>query len=307
MKKNVISTLIASLVIFLLGIIICSTALIYATATDVKLFSNQELSPAESYKIEIKNIDKDGTSALSTIDIRAEKADINILPTDGNSYIFFENPDASKTSAFIENGTLKITDTVPFYIMGLSFENGKMKFAGFRNVFTQGLYSGGEKSITVYLNNADVIKNIKITLSIGNVSVAGISVEELNVTSSFGNAVLSQVDISSTAKISLKKGNVNIKDCSYVFTDIFTSVGDIFVQTNGRKTNCEATVGDINIMYDKNIDDYDIRASLASGKIFLDGAAQKGKEFIKNAVDADSLWLKTSKGNISFYKSVTSE
>ncbi len=307
MKKNVIKLLIVSLIIFLLGVMICSAELIYAKAAEVNLFESEELSAAPSYEIKLDSIDKKGTLPLSTIEIKAEKADIIICSTDEDSRVFFENPDKERTTCIIENGILKIHDNVPFYIMGLSIEDGKTSFAGFRNVFSKGLYSHTEKSVKIYLNEKDKIDNIKISLGIGDIEISEIDLKKLTVSSSYGDAELKKLNISETADITLKKGNVTVEDSSYVFVNAVCTLGDIAVYADGRKTNCETTLGDITVKTANALSNYNIRASLTRGQISLDGIVLDDNEYSKTKSDAESLWLKTAGGDISIYKSVTNE
>lgn len=307
MKKNVIKLLTASLVIFLLGIVICSVAFIYAKATDVNLFDWTEFSASPSYELNFDNVEKKGSLPLNAIDIRAEKADVTVYATDGKSRVFFENPDSEKTTCTVENGILKIYDSVPFFIMGLSVEDGKTSFAGFRNVFSQGLYSHGDKSVTIYLNENDIIGDIKISLGIGNVTISDINFENLTLSSSYGNATIENSHIAEKADINLKKGNISIENCSYVFVNAASTVGTITAQVGGRKTNCETTLGNINVKTDKAISDYNLRASLSNGKIFSDGTVCDGKEYNIANVDGESIWLKSVSGDISIYNSVTNE
>lgn len=307
MKKNVIKLLVASLIIFLLGVVICSAALIYAKAANVNLFESEELSVAPSYEIKLDSIDKKGSLPLSAIEIKAEKADITVCSTDGDSRVFFENPDKQRTACAIENGILKIHDSVPFYVMGISIEDGKTSFAGFRNVFSKGLYSHTEKSVKIYLNEKDKIDSIKVSLGIGNVEISEIDLKKLTVSSSYGDAELKKLDIAETADITLKKGNVTVEDSSYVFVNAVCTLGDITVQADGRKTNCETTLGDIYVKTAKELSDYSIRASLTRGQISIGETVLDDNEYSKARSDAESLWLKTAVGDISVYKSVTNE
>ena len=307
MKRNVKKLLIASLVIFLLGAVICSVALIYAGAKNVELFDNNGNSLANSYEISLLDIEKVGMLAFSSLKINAEKSDVRIVPTEDETYIRFENPDSKKTVCIIENGVLKIDDSVPFYVMGLSFQNGKVGFEGFRNVFTNGPYSHTDKSITVYLSENDKLNSLEISLSVGDVFLEGGEYENVNINTSVGNAALEDVDISATAVISLKMGDISVKDSDYVFLDASCGVGDADIDINGRKTNCETALGSIKVQSEKPLENYNTRASVSQGKILINGKNIDDKKYVTTVNDdAESIWFKTSVGDISLYNSVTS-
>lgn len=305
MLKYVKKTLFASLVLFLLGIVICSVAFIYAANTGVRLFGNSSLSTVPSYEETFSDIVERDGHAFTNIVIRADVSDVRILPTENESSIHFENPDYSKTTYVIENGTLKIVDTVPFYAFGLSFENGKMNFAGFRNVLTEGLVSKRKKSVTIYINPTDIVKDIDITLGVGNVEVSEASSASLNVSASVGDVLIDNSVINGTSKISLKKGNITISDSSYVFMDAGTTVGNIDISAKGTKTNCECSLGDINIKCERNVSEYSIRAAAERGKIFIGNSICDKKRYDSLIQDADAIWVNTKVGDISFYKTVT--
>ncbi|MBE6689100.1 MAG: DUF4097 domain-containing protein [Ruminococcaceae bacterium] len=308
MKKNVKKLLAASLVIFLLGVIICSAALIYAAATGVRLFGEDGGSEKLSYQLYVSEAEKLGVLPFSSIEISAEMCDVTIQKTDKPSYIEFKNSDKLKTACVLENGVLKIHDSVPFYFLGLTFENGKAGFTGFRHVFSQGLYSSDEKKITVYLNNFDTIGKINIRLGLGNVNISSISTENISVSSSLGNVNISEADISEKLTVSVKSGNVRIKHTDYVFADISCTTGNIYTDITGRKTNCETAVGDITAVTKKDISLYNIRASVSKGDIEVNDKDQISKEYNSVCETSDeNIWLKAHYGDIDLYKYVTNE
>lgn len=308
MKRNVKKLLVASLVIFMLGVVICSAALICAGASNVELFDNYNASTENSYEISLSDIQKVGALPFSKLKISAEKSDIRIIPTDEETRISFKNTDTTKTKSIIENGILKIDDSVPFYAMGLSFENGKVGFEGFRNVFSNGLYSHNEKSITIHLSQNDKPDLLEVFLGAGNVFVEGGEYDDINITSSFGNVMINNAKVSATAVISLKKGNIIVNDSDYVFLDASCTAGSADVDVRGRKTNCETVIGNIKVQTLKPLENYNIRTSLLRGTILLDGVKEQGKQYASSASDnPESIWLKTSAGDISLYNSVTNE
>ncbi|MBQ9941036.1 MAG: hypothetical protein IJO74_05820 [Clostridia bacterium] len=307
MKKNVIKTLFASLIIFILGIVICIISFIYSKVSNIDLFKNNDVSPGESYEIEISMVEKTGQSTLDKIYISAENTDISILSTEKESYILFENPDSEKTECKIENGILKISDTVPFYFMGLSVKNHKYEFAGFRNIFSQGIYSKTNKKITVFLNKNLPIELINISVGVGDINISDLNIQELTVISSVSGIAITNSDIQNTVSINNKIGNIVFEGCNCIFADINGKIGDIKASASGRKTNCETVLGDISIATENDYTDYSSRASLSYGKIYLNGDINENKQYSNNIESDKSLWTKTSVGNISFYKTVTNE
>lgn len=307
MKRSFKKLLLTSLVLFILGTILCAAALIYAAVTDVNIFDNTQSNPAENYSVKLSEVKKSGVLDFTRLYIHGEDLDITVCGTEEESYIAFNEPDEFKTSCIIENGILRITDTVPFYIMGLSVTDLKPKFTGFRNIFTSGLYSTTDKSVTVYLNNSTSLESIEINVGIGNVKVSDISSKSISSSAVIGDITLQDNNVSEKINIDCSNGDVVLKNCTYAFADISTSVGDIDVYHPGRKTNCEASIGNISVTTDDDPYAYSSRAVTSSGKIVIDETVQPGKEFTNNSDSESSLWLKNIIGTISLYNSVTNE
>lgn len=308
MKKSFKKLLITSLILFLLGIVMCSAALIYAAVSDINLFEDSQSTPADNYSIKISEVDKTGSLPLSKLYIHGEDIDVTICRTDEESYIAFNTPDKIKTTCVIENGVLKITDTVPFYILGLSITDSKPKFTGFRNVFTSGFYSTTDKSVTVYLNDSVSLDSVEVDIGIGTTVISDIATDNISVSSVNGDIKLTNNRIAEKATMRASNGDITLNGCSYAFTDIATTSGNIDVHSFGRKTNCESTIGNICVMAADDPFAYSIRATTSSGKIIVDDTIQMGEEFDNEISDAENtIWIKTIRGNISIYNSVTNE
>jgi len=307
MKKGFKKLLLTSLILFLLGIVLCSVALICAAVKDVDLFENSQSVTTEDFSVKLSDIEKKGTLDFTKLYIHGEDIDVTVRSTDKESYIQFVEPDKSKTSCIIENGILKITDTVPFYILGLSVTDLKPKFTGFRNIFTSGIYSTTDKAVTVYLNENVSVNSIEVKVGIGTIDITDVSAKNITVSTVVGDVKLDENKISEKASVNCSVGDVSIDECSYAFADIATITGNITVHSLGRKTNCEATVGDITVLTEDDPYSYSTRATTTSGKVMIDGTVMPEKDMTASADSESTLWLKTTLGDISLYNSVTNE
>lgn len=306
MKQSVKKALVSSLILFILGISICFVSLVYAEITNTDIFDDSDSYTCKSYKIKINNIENQSLSRLHSLQIRGENINIKILPTQEESYIFFENSDSSNLKTTIENGILKITDETPFYMLGFLFENNKTTFVGLRNIFTSNTYKTEKRSLTVFLNQLDKLNKITLDINFGNIDISDISSKSFTAISKFGDINLNAMEFE-TAYISLKKGNISVKNCKYIFSDIQNIVGDININVDGNKTNCQTAFGKIKAFCHKDLTEYSISAYITNGKITVDNNKIGSKNYLTTSESSNSMLLKNTIGDISLYKFVTNE
>ncbi len=203
MKPTSIIFLIFSVIILVVGMIVCNVATKLADKQGVVLFEQTTLENGDTViKKEIPN-DK-----FTKLELEIKDAPVNIFGGAESSYVELVNFDVNSYGISDLNNTLSIDDS--FNITSLFKSTGGAQFKGLRYVvFDRKEKKGSEKSVNIYLADNTDLKNISIKLGKGSVYVKSVSKAlDYSLVTEQGNVTLDEVKNATLAKIRTGSGTV---------------------------------------------------------------------------------------------------
>ena len=203
MKPTSIIFLIFSVIILVVGMIVCNVATKLADKQGVVLFEQTTLENGDTViKKEIPN-DK-----FTKLELEIKDAPVNIFGGAESSYVELVNFDVNSYGISDLNNTLSIDDS--FNITSLFKSTGGAQFKGLRYVvFDRKEKKGSEKSVNIYLSDNTDLKNISIKLGKGSVYVKSVSKAlDYSLVTEQGNVTLDEVKNATLAKIRTGSGTV---------------------------------------------------------------------------------------------------
>ena len=224
MKPTSIIFLIFSVIILVVGMIVCNVATKLADKQGVVLFEQTTLENGDTViKKEIPN-DK-----FTKLELEIKDAPVNIFGGAESSYVELVNFDVNSYGISDLNNTLSIDDS--FNITSLFKSTGGAQFKGLRYVvFDRKEKKGSEKSVNIYLSDNTDLKNISIKLGKGSVYVKSVSKAlDYSLVTEQGNVTLDEVKNATLAKIRTGSGTVALNYSTGTLFDVDIASGQFNV------------------------------------------------------------------------------
>lgn len=137
MKKNTISMLITALILFAAGFLLTVITLIYTSISKIDIYPGQSKTKPEIGST-VKTFGDMGYAQgdlLRKIELTSLVGSVDVLPTDGESRVEFENTDLNNLDTSFADGVLTVTESQPVGFMGLEVSAEHFGFNGLRQIF----------------------------------------------------------------------------------------------------------------------------------------------------------------------------
>lgn len=277
MKKSKKVAIIAAIVMLIVGSLISIGALVSLNFDFLKLSSG-------NFVTNTYTIDDD----FSDIFVNGDVCDIRFVPAENNvcKVICNEN-DNILYSVNVEENTLRIT----------KYDDSKW----YEHI---GIYFGGSAELTVYLPQRDY-ESLKIENASGNVNIdESFSFGSADITSATGDIDFS-ANVTGRTNIFSVSGDINIFGINCENIKVSTTSGNILLSDviANDSINCESISGEINLNScdGKNLDikttSGDVKGTLLSGKDFIADTIS-GNINVPNSSSEERCQISTVSGNI---------
>lgn len=300
MKKNTISMLITALILFAAGFLLTVITLIYTSISKIDIYPGQSKTKPEIGNT-VKTFGDMGYAQgdlLRKIELTSLVGSVDVLPTDGESRVEFENTDLNNLDTSFADGVLTVTESQPVGFMGLEVSAEHFGFNGLRQIFRWSNNAKTSKKITLYLNPNDFSTVLNVTSKVGDVKVRDIDCSEMYIVSAVGDITVDGCNLTSALNVKGDKADVFVRDCHYMQAAVNVTIGDVWALVTEHKTNLQTMLGSVTVITRNTKDDYQLRLSTTIGSISPFTFENDKKEFSLYSSSGSSLWCQTVLGSI---------
>ncbi len=206
MKPASIIFLIVSVIVIIVGLVLCTAGVNMAKSQNIALFST-DVSEADGNVIRNAAL---SDSAISKVKINVGDVDVIILASEtGESYLEFYNFQVGSYDYSVQNKMLLFdNETSIFSLMHIG--EGNFSFDGLRHYLT---YKPGakdaQKKLYLYLNGTEEIKTFDITCRHGTVQIEDLKLNaDYNISLGSGKIQLKNITTKSNVNLSVDSGYV---------------------------------------------------------------------------------------------------
>ena len=198
--------LIIAVILFVVGLLMCSVASLQAKRQNIDLFDTRIVNGQSESEYDFTE------DVIGKIQIEVSDCDVNIICGADKNKVVMNNFSSAGYICEVENRALIIEDTVNLFDIKDIIENGKIRFKGFRYYLRDRKITTGRKSLDVYISEKFDIKIIDISVESGDVNVAGYENNTdyiVNITK--GKFSASDIVTGSQVTAAIGKGSANLQ------------------------------------------------------------------------------------------------
>lgn len=284
-----------SLIIILVGWIVCNSAESAAAAEGIPIFD----SAVDVNKNLVSKLNFAPDEIYNKIDFVVDSADIYINGGYAEPYIELINFQDGSYRNTMGNRSITVDTTIDLSSIIRFWESG-FSFRGLRN-YLHRTDSGGAaaKRINVYLPSDGDINIINITLESGNVYVSNFDTSiDVNVKIGEGDATFTSFSTTSSVDAEISSGNLYFRDAAVGELEVLMPKGDITAESlefddiniSGNETN-------VSLKIVPEMADFNMNLSARHGEITLFGE-RCGKEYAHEAGLTKRAMITVSSGSI---------
>jgi len=208
-KPTSIIFLILSVILIAGGAVTCVSAQKMAETNGIELFfqeTDENLNGIETHDFSEANTNK--------ITIKLKKVNVNVIGGLETSYIKLTNFTKNAFEYSISNKNLTIDDSINLYSL-FQFTAGGIDFSGLRHFLYFSQFKDKQKTVDIYINQNDDIKQFDISVESGIITVSGITKQaDYLLKVGEGDININDLKIISTITAENGIGNINIDTIS---------------------------------------------------------------------------------------------
>ncbi len=256
MKPVSVIFLIVSGIMIIVGLLVCSFAMVQANNQDIDLY-DMKIEDGQS-KAEY-DFSED---VFNRIQISVGKCEVNVICGADENKVVIKNFSSAGYVCEVQNRSLVIEDTINILDF-TDLAQGNFRFKGFRYYLRDRKITGADKSVTVYITDKFDIKAIDITAEKGAVTVKGYdNGTDYNVKITEGSFTAENINTDSMVKVGIGKGFVKLKEVTANVISAEVAEGDINAAVSASEITLLSEKGNILLesMDDLNDFNFTLRA-----------------------------------------------
>ncbi len=256
MKPVSVIFLIVSGIMIIVGLLVCSFAMVQANNQDIDLY-DMKIEDGQS-KAEY-DFSED---VFNRIQISVGKCEVNVICGADENKVVIKNFSSAGYVCEVQNRSLVIEDTINILDF-TDLAQGNFRFKGFRYYLRDRKITGTDKSVTVYITDKFDIKAIDITAEKGAVTVKGYdNGTDYNVKITEGSFTAENINTDSMVKVGIGKGFVKLKEVTANVISAEVAEGDINAAVSASEITLLSEKGNILLesMDDLNDFNFTLRA-----------------------------------------------
>ncbi len=282
MKKTTKSLLITSVILFTAGLLLALSSFLYVKVRGIDPYGiERNIKTPENKTVYLPEIlstspnanFNSGTSPVpfSKIDMTSFTGDVVIRSTEEPSYLALENANTQNIAIEIQGETLVIRDIRPVGFFGIFIDENGFSFHGLRQIFGPGNSANAGRTVTVYVNSETELSQINVTSSVGDITVDGISAQNLDTKASLGDITIQNCTVSEgkiTAAGSFSQITIDENEAASI--NVSSRFGTIHANLTSPTTQSaifDLWVGKIRIRTDLPTTFYKLNLGTAVGKV----------------------------------------
>lgn len=275
MRPTSVIFLILSVVMIAGGVVTCISAQKIAEANDIELLvqeTDENFNGIETYEFDDINTNK--------ITLKLKEVDVNIYGNAEATYIKLTNFSKNTFEYSISNKNLTVDDSINLYSL-FQFTSGGLNFNGLRHFIYYDRFKDKQKTVDIYINRQDDIKQFDISVESGTITVS---------------------DIPKQADFLLKvgEGEVNISNMKIISTiTVQIGTGDFNINTVSMSGTIDASIDNGNVYANVKNNNYrGYRLSVENGIIDFFGEPKSGVFNLEPLKETTSIKADVKTGNI---------
>ena len=289
--------LIVSVILIVVGVLMCSIATLQAKKQDVSLFDTETVDgePGKVYDFSEDTINK--------LQVEVNDCDVNIICGAEESKAIMKNFSSAGYVCEVENRTLVIEDTVNLFDVKNIIETGNIRFKGFRYYLRDRKVITGRKSLDVYISDKFDIKIIDITVKSGDVKITGYENNtDYTVKITKGNLVATDIVTASEVTATIGNGTATLDNITAKTVNVSLDEGNINAVLAANEITADTKKGSVNIESKINLSEYSFFLEAPDGNIMLENLVKLGmyraddamlKNFIHSSAGGGNITVKT--------------
>ena len=295
MKPTSIIFILISLIIILVGWLICRSAETTAAIDGVELFAST-LDENEDLKNEVTF---SADEVYNKFELVVSEADIYIFGGYPTPYMELYNFDDGSYRMTTANRSVTVDTTIDIMSIIKFWESG-FSFRGFRDFFHRGGQSiEAAKRINLYLPSDSDVNVVKVTLGKGNIYVSNFDTSiDITLDIGTGNALFTQFRTLSQISVDINDGNLYMHDVSVGTLDALLSHGDITGETfSFDNVNISGSETNVSLSLQHDVRDFNMNLSARHGSIILFDD-DIGSNYTHEAPGDSRVFVTVTSGNI---------
>lgn len=209
MRPTSVVFLILSVILIAGGVVTCVSAQKIAEANAIELFAHEfdeNLNGIETHEFDDVNTNK--------ITLNLKDVNVNIIGNAEATYIKLTNFSKNTFEYSISNKNLTVDDSLNLYSL-FQFTAGGLDFNGLRHFIYYDKFKDKQKSVDVYINKQQDIKQFDISVGSGIITVSNIPKQaDFLIKVGDGEVNISNMKIISTISVKIDTGDFNINTVS---------------------------------------------------------------------------------------------
>lgn len=239
MKPVSVIFLIVSGIMIIVGLLVCSFAMVQANNQDIDLY---DMKIEDGQSIAEYDFSED---VFNRLQISVGKCDVKVICGAAENKVVINNFSSAGYICEVQNRSLVIEDTVNI-LNFTDLAQGNFRFKGFRYYLRDRKITAANKSVTVYITDKFDIKAIDITAETGSVSVKGYdNGTDYSVNITEGKFTAEQINTDSTVKAKIGKGSVELNEVTANIISVEVEEGDIKAAVSGAEITLYNKKGNI--------------------------------------------------------------
>lgn len=267
MKPTSIIFILISLIIILVGWLVCRSAETTAAADGVELFS----SVADENEDMKSEFDFDTDEVYNKFELVVSEADVYIYGGYPIPHMELYNFDEGAYRMTTANRSVTVDTTLDVMSILKFWESG-FSFHGFRDYF----HNGGKttesaKRINLYLPTDSEVNVVNVKVDKGNVYVSNFDTKlDVSLDIGTGNALIAEFRTTSQVSVEIDEGSLYMKDVSVGMFDAILTDGDITADTfTFGSVNVSGSETNVSLALTPEMPDFNMNLSARHGDITL--------------------------------------
>ncbi len=293
MKPTSIIFLIISVVLVIGGFATAGVAKQFAASEGIDLsVTADENSQSATFRYEY------GNDTVEKITVSVKNADVNIIGGSDKPYVELINFTEGMYSFSSGNRVIEIKDGMDFTsVSGIMSVVGT--FRGLRSFVNYYYMKDFQKTVNIYICDANPINKVEVLLDAGQVSISDITAAaDYSVKLDAGNVNMKNINTTSFVKVSVDAGQIDIDECVIKDCELDVDIGSISINAKTERLDADIDVGDFNLEYTDSLEAVNLNLYAIVGTITLDGEKISGymetdRDGLPNVID-----VSVSTGNI---------
>lgn len=296
MKPVSVIFLIVSVVLVILGLIMCSAAMLRANSTGVDLYDTEIIDGKSEAKYDFSS------EEISKIQIDVNSCNVEIVYGADKDQVVVRNFSAAGYVYEIQNQALIVEDAMNVSSLEdvlIDLAQGDFHFKGFRYFLRDRELTDEQKDITIYISDKFDIKVLDVQIESGMLSVKNaMGSADYSLYVGEGDIFVSDIVTDSIFSAGVGEGSISLTDVVAGTMDLTADKGDITARLSATNVTAAVNEGSVTIYSDDDLEKFNYNLYSPLGTITLDKLTKRGTHRAINAMLTSMISVSVQDGDV---------